>query len=64
MIRLYHEEDETLELLAFNLPTMISTAEYEAIKERFKTLITKADDGLSGWAVQHEQAVRVADLSA
>ena len=27
-IRLYHPEDETLELLAFQLPTMMSTAEY------------------------------------
>ena len=63
VIRLYHEEDETLELLAFNLPTMINTAEYEAIKERFKTLITKAGDGLSGWAVQHGQAVRVGELA-
>ena len=26
-------------------------------------MITKAGDGLSGWAVQHEQVVRVADLS-
>ena len=62
-IRLYHAEDETLELLAFHLPTMISTAAYEAIKERFKTLITKADDGLSGWTVQHRQTVRVGELA-
>ena len=26
-------------------------------------MITKADDGLSGWAVQHGQAVRVAELA-
>ncbi len=63
VIRQYHSEDETLELLAFNLPTMISTAEYEAIKERSSTLITKAGDGLTGWAIQHRQAVRIGELA-
>ena len=29
-IRLYHPEDETLELLAFNLPETRSTAEFQA----------------------------------
>ncbi len=62
-IRLYHAEDETLELLAFNLPNTISTAEYNAIKERFRTLITRAGDGLSGWSVQHRQTVRVGELA-
>jgi HD-GYP domain-containing protein (c-di-GMP phosphodiesterase class II) len=32
-------------------------------EERFKSLIGKAGVGLSGWAVQHRQAVRVADLT-
>ena len=63
VIRLYHPEDETLELLAFNLPVMISTAEYQAIEQRFKTLVMKAGDGLAGWAVQHRQAVRVGELA-
>ena len=63
VIRQYHPEDETLESLAFNLPTMISTAEYESIKERSKTLITKAGEGLAGWAVQHRQAVRIGELA-
>ena len=63
VIRQYHPEDETLELLAFNLPTMISTAEYEAIKERSRILITEAGDGLTGWAVQHGQAVRIGELA-
>jgi HD-GYP domain-containing protein (c-di-GMP phosphodiesterase class II) len=63
IIRLYHPEDETLELLAFNLPVTISTAEYQAIEERFKTMIAKAGDGLTGWAVQYGQAVRVGELA-
>ena len=62
-IRLYHSEDESLELLDFNLPDSRSTAESQAIEQRFKTIISKAGDGLSGWAVQHQQVVRVADLS-
>ena len=62
-IRLYHAEDDTLELMAFNLPVMISTEKYRAIEQRFKTLIAKAGDGLAGWAVQHRQAVRVGELA-
>jgi PAS domain S-box-containing protein len=63
VIRQYHPEDESLELLAFNLSGTRSTEEYQAIEQRFKTAISKAGDGLSGWAVQHKQIVRVTDLS-
>jgi PAS domain S-box-containing protein len=63
VIRLYHPEDETLELLAFNLPATMNTAELQTTEERFKSLITKAGDGLSGWTVQHRQAVRVGELT-
>ena len=62
-IRLYHAEDETLELMAFNLPVTISTEKYRAIEERFKTLIAKAGDGLAGWTVQHRQVVRIGELT-
>ena len=62
-IRLYHPQDESLELLAFNLPAQMSTAEFHRIEERFKTLVTKVGDGVSGWAIQHRQAVRIGDLS-
>ncbi|MFZ1040882.1 MAG: PAS domain S-box protein [Anaerolineales bacterium] len=61
-IRLYHAEDETLELLAFNIPAVMSKAEARITEERFKSLITKAGDGLSGWTVQHRQTVRVGEL--
>jgi len=63
LIRLYHPEDETLELLAFSLPTAVSTVEYRTTEERFKAMITKAGDGLTGWAVQHRQVVRVGELA-
>jgi len=62
-IRLYHPEDETLELLAFHLPAAMGQVDVHAIEERFKSLIVKVGDGLSGWAAQHGQAVRVGDLS-
>jgi PAS domain S-box-containing protein len=62
-IRLYHPENETLELLAFNVLGTLSSAELQATEYRFKTMIAKVGDGLTGWAVQHRQVVRVADLS-
>ena len=62
-IRLYQPENESLELLAFNVPGTVSTAELQATEQRFKTMISKVGDGLSGWAVQHNEAVRVGDLS-
>ena len=62
-VRLYHPENESLELLAFNVPETKGTAEYQAIEQRFKTLITNSGDGLAGWAVQHGQTVRVGELA-
>ncbi|HUH97983.1 MAG TPA: PAS domain S-box protein [Anaerolineales bacterium] len=61
-VRLYHPEDDTLELLAFHVPGTGSPAELQAAEQRFKSLIAKIGDGLSGWAVQHSQAVRLGDL--
>ena len=49
-------------MLAFNLPGTRSSTELQAAEQRFDTMISKASDGLSGWAVQHRQVVRVADL--
>ena len=62
-IRLYHPEDESLELLAFNLPGSRTTAELREVEQRLKSMISKAGEGLSGWAVQHQQNVRVGELS-
>lgn len=62
-IRLYHPEDESLELLAFNQPNLGSVAEVQAVELRFKTLIAQAGQGLSGWVVQHGRIVRCGDLS-
>jgi len=61
-IRLYHQQDESLELLAFNQPGLKNDAEWNEVEDRFKTLITHSNQGLSGWAVQHGQAIRSSDL--
>ena len=61
-IRLYHPEDETLELLAFNHPNLKGEEEHRAVEERYKTIVVKKGQGLSGWAVQHQQVVRTGDL--
>ena len=61
-IRLYHPQDETLELLAFNQPGLGSELEKRAVEERFKTSIAKKGQGLSGWVVEHGQSVRTHNL--
>ncbi len=61
-IRLYHPQDETLELLAFNQPGMRSEQEKRAVEERFKTSIAKKGQGLSGWVIEHGQSVRTSNL--
>jgi HD-GYP domain-containing protein (c-di-GMP phosphodiesterase class II) len=62
-IRLYHPEDDSLELLAFHQPNVTSEAEHRAVEQRFKTLISRPGQGLSGWAFQHRQTVRLGDLT-
>jgi len=61
-IRLYHPEIETLELLAFNHPNLNSEEEHRAVEERFKTIVVKKGQGLSGWVIQHHEVVRTGDL--
>ena len=61
-IRLYHPQNETLELLAFNHPNLSSEEERRIVEERFKTSVGKKGQGLSGWVVQHQQVVRTGDL--
>ena len=61
-IRLYHPQDESLELLAFNQPDLKNEAQRREVGERFKTLIARSSQGLSGWAVQHGQLVRSNNL--
>ena len=61
VIRLYHPESETLELLAFNVPYLNSREERSAAEERFKD-VQRLDQGLSGLVVQQARVVRSNDL--
>jgi PAS domain S-box-containing protein/putative nucleotidyltransferase with HDIG domain len=61
VIRLYHPESETLELLAFNVPYLSSREERSAAEKRFRD-VQRLDQGLSGWVVQQAQVVRSNDL--
>ncbi|MBM3144368.1 MAG: GAF domain-containing protein [Chloroflexi bacterium] len=63
-IRQYHPEDETLELLAFSQPGLKDEEEHLAIEKRFKTMIARSGDGLSGWVVKHGQTARCGDVTA
>jgi PAS domain S-box-containing protein len=61
-IRLYHPQDESLELLAFNQPGIKNEEERLEVEERFKTLVARSGQGLSGWVVLHKQSVRSSDV--
>jgi len=61
-IRLYHPEDESLELLAFHQPNLETETERHSVEEHFKTLISKSGDGLSGWAVKQSEIIRSGDV--
>ena len=61
-VRLYHPQDESLELLAVNQPGLKNDEERYALEERYKTLITHSNQGLSGLAVQYKEVIRSSDL--
>jgi PAS domain S-box-containing protein len=62
-IRLYHPEDDSLELLAFNQPGLKNDADRKKVQEYFSTLVARSTQGMSGWAVQQKQVMRSNDLS-
>jgi PAS domain S-box-containing protein len=61
-IRLYHPQDDSLELLDFNQPGLKDEMERREVVERFQTLITHSGQGMSGWVIQHGQPVRSGDV--
>jgi PAS domain S-box-containing protein/putative nucleotidyltransferase with HDIG domain len=61
-VRLYHPQDESLELLAFNQPGLRTEDERHEVAERFSSLVANSTQGLSGWSVRHKQVVRSNDL--
>ena len=62
-IRLFDPETGTIQLLAFNQPNLTSAEEIAAVEERLKTSIARPGQGLSGWVIQHGEAVRSDDLA-
>ncbi len=61
-VRLYHPQDDTFELLAFNQPGLVSDAERREVGRNFNALIPGPGKGLSGWAFQNSQIVRSGDV--
>jgi response regulator RpfG family c-di-GMP phosphodiesterase len=62
-LRMYHPESETIELLAIGQPKMENETEQLAAKERFRTMISRPGQGLSGWVIQHGQSVYSRDVT-
>jgi len=60
-IRLYNPSQETLELLAFNLPDVKDRSERDS-QELFK-VVSKPGEGLAGWAVLNRQIVRSGEVN-
>jgi PAS domain S-box-containing protein len=61
-IRLVHPDDR-LELLAFSQPGM-KDDDFQKEKKHLESLISKPGQGLSGWVLQHGQAVRSGDVES
>jgi PAS domain S-box-containing protein/putative nucleotidyltransferase with HDIG domain len=59
---LYHSQDDSLELLAFNQPGLKNEVERREAEEHFKTLATRSTQGMNGWTVQHKQVIRSGSL--
>jgi PAS domain S-box-containing protein len=62
-IRLYHPQDDSLELLDFNQPGLKDEAERYEVVERYQSLITHSGQGMSGWVVQNGQPVLSGDVN-
>ena len=62
-IRLYNPQRDALELLALSRPGLEAEALPQEI-ERLNRLVQRPGQGLSGWAFQHGQVVRLTDLQA
>ncbi len=62
-IRLYDPVDRSLSLLAFSQPMLVDEQEHQKVKELLEKSVTKSDDGLSGWVVRNNQAIRVNNVS-
>ena len=62
-VRLYDPESQILKVIGFNVPGLENEIDHDGLEEHFNLLVQKWDDGLTGWAVQHDQTLRIGDLS-
>lgn len=62
-IRLYHPQQQKLELLAFTLPASKNQLEHDASQERFRTRVARPGDGMSGWVVLNGQTIRSGEVN-
>ncbi len=61
-IRLYDPESQTLKVIGFNVPGLENEIDRGGLTGHFNNLVQKLGDGLSGWAVQRGQTLRIGDL--
>ena len=61
-IRLYDSASQTLKVVAFHVPGLKDGEDRQGIEAHFNNVVQKLGDGLSGWAVQRGQTLRVGDL--
>jgi PAS domain S-box-containing protein len=63
-IRLYHQRNESLELLAFKDPSASVEIQGGGQEEHLDEILFRPDVGLAGWAFQNAQIVRKDDLGS
>ena len=61
-IRLYHPQDDTLELLDFNQPGLKNDLKRNELLERVQNLVLHSGQGMSGWVIQQGQPLRSGDV--
>jgi len=64
VIRLYNPQDERMELLTFNQPGLNNEIIVQSTAEHFNQLISRAGEGLTGWAVKQSQTIRSGDVKS
>jgi response regulator RpfG family c-di-GMP phosphodiesterase len=62
VVRYYFPENDSLSVLAFNQPGLLTERDQKLTMDRYNDMIHKPGDGLSGWVWQTRQPARVADV--
>jgi response regulator RpfG family c-di-GMP phosphodiesterase/putative methionine-R-sulfoxide reductase with GAF domain len=62
-IHQYHPENDTIELLAFHQPDLENDGEPLEFEDKYKELVTQPKEGLTGWVIQHGEAIFCDEVS-